>query len=59
MRLTKKQCARLEALSQHGKVMAVESPGYVRLHDVGLVAFTALRPSGVLIELTLAGRSAL
>ena len=51
MRLTKKERSRLEALVRCGKVVEVET--------AGLVTLTPLRPDGVLIELTLAGRAAL
>ena len=59
MRLTKKERSRLEALARCGKVVDTASATYDRLRKAGLVKLTALRPAGVLIELTLAGRAAL
>lgn len=59
MRLTKKERSRLEALVRCGKVVEVETATYARLREAGLVTLTPLRPDGVLIELTLAGRAAL
>lgn len=58
-RLSDKQRGRLAALLRCGRVVEAEPPAYAKLRHAGLVSATPLRPAGVLLALTLAGRALL